>query len=445
MNSIFDKLRTRALAATLSCVVAACSDDDSNTQGNASAEERDASTHEHEHENEHDAATGGHDAATSERDAATEAPASDALYLVHSATQNTDGKRTNFFTPVSSLTNEQTLRYDTSLTLEGRSRLYAQPDIGFFALGAGEELTITRYSLNEENSFEAGSSLSLQPFGVTSMDAQAAYFVSKTKAYYKDGGQGQIIVWNPEEMAVEKTIKLPEDVRKDGYELNFSQWAARGDELYFAIGWSTEEYDRVLKGVKLVHIDTTNDEITVSDDSRCRGLNYTARVDDALYFFSDVINGFGHAVYPDEGGQAACTLRIAQGETKFDADYVGDVAGAVGEGFEATIIDVTPDGVAWMQVADLSVAPHEPGTTYNEWYDAGWSWYRAPLDSLQDAKPVSSESGAYSAFTAIDGNAFLISQSDEDYAKTTLVDLSAGDPKPGVSFQGFALDIARVR
>ena len=432
MNSIFDKLRARALATTLTGVAAACGDDDSQSKNDASAEQRDASAHDREQD-------------TAVSDASGEKTASDALYLVHSATQNTDGKRTNFFTPVSSLTDEQTLRYDSSLTLEGRSRLYAQPDIGFFALGAGEELTITRYTLTEENGFEAGSSLSLQPFGVTSMDAQAAYFVSKNKAYYKDGGQAQIVVWNPEEMAVEKTIALPGDVLKEGYEVSFSQWAARGDELYFAIGWTTEEYNRVLNGVKLVHIDTVTDEISVTDDSRCRGLNYTARVDDVLYFFSDVVNGFGHAVYADEGGQAACALRIAKGETKFDADYVGDVAGAVGKGFEATIIDVTPDGVAWLQVADLSVAPHAPGTTYNEWYDAGWSWYRAPLDSLQDAKPVSSESGAYSAFTAIDGNAFLISQSDDDYAKTTLVDLSTGEPKPGVSFQGFALDVARVR
>jgi hypothetical protein len=41
--------------------------------------------------------------------------------------------------------------------------------------------------------------------------------------------------------------------------------------------------------------------------------------------------------------------------------------------------------------------------------------------------------------------AFSACHVEQDYAKTTLVDLSSGDPMPGASFQGFALDVARVR
>ena len=53
--------------------------------------------------------------------------------------------------------------------------------------------------------------------------------------------------------------------------------------------------------------------------------------------------------------------------------------------------------------------------------------------------------GAYSgtAFTA--GSSLFISQSAADYALTTLVDVSAATPTPGLSFPGFSLDVARIR
>lgn len=417
--------------------VFACSDDDGSRGGaldssvplDATTTTPDASV-----------ADGGSDSATT-----LPPPGPNALYIVHSATQNPDGARTNYFTLTKSLTTPASLDYGKSITQQGRSRLYAQQDLGFFAIGAGETLSITRYTIGPNDTIVPGASLALQPQSVTSLGAQAVYFVSETKAYYKDSANAQILVWNPKEMTFLKKIELPADLIKKGYTLGTSQWAAADGQVYFALGWSTTTYDKVLPGTKLVRIDSATDTFTITDDARCRGLNQTASINGALYFFSDVINAFGHATYPNEGGQSACALRINAGQTGFDPSYLGDVGAGFRSDQAATVVDVTSDGTAWVQVADLNVTKHSPGTTYNEWYDKGWNWFQLPLATLKDPKPVTTKTGAYSGITATVDAEFLITEASADYGTSTLNALSSGSPKPGVTFGGFALDVARLR
>lgn len=366
------------------------------------------------------------------------------LFLVHSALETADG-RMNYFSLVESIDEAKTLDYANSLELPGRPRLYAAKGVGFFAIGNGESPVITRYEV-KDGELVAGDSLSLQPFGVTSLGAQAVLFASDTKAYYKDAGQAQIIVWNPSTMEVDKTIPLPSDVIKAEWLTSLSQWAARDGEAYFAASWMSRQYDRVAPGTVLFRLDTATDELTRHDETRCRGLSKTARVGDTLYFFSDVINALGFSSYAaDDGGQQDCILRISKDSTTFDADYVGSVSGALGDGKVGTVVTVTETGEAWVQVADLSVTPNGPGTTYNAWYSKGWSWWHLPLATLSGATQAPGEPGAYSSWTLTSGASFFVSQAGADYSLSTLVDLSSGSPKAGLSFPGFVLDVARIR
>ncbi|QSQ17553.1 MxcI [Myxococcus landrumensis] len=366
------------------------------------------------------------------------------LFLVHSAVE-TNGSRTNYFSLVDSLEQAKTLDYSKSLELPGRPRLYTAKGVGFFAIGSGESPTITRYEVRD-GAFVAGTSMSFQQLGVKRLGAQAILFVSPTKAYYKDDAQAQIIVWNPAEMRVVKAIPLPQEFIKQGYSTGLSQWVSREGEAFFAVGWSTTVFDAVLPGANLVRIDTVTDEVTWQADSRCRDLGKTARIGDTLYFFSGVINGLGYAVKGTENaGQQDCILRISPGQQRFDADYVGSVAPALGEKKVGTVIAVTDDGMAWLQVADTTITPTAPGTTYREWYYKGWSWWRVPLATLRDPVRMQGEPGAYSAFTITSGSNFFISQSASDYSLSTLMELSTDTPKPGISFPGFVLDVARIR
>ncbi|MFP2923892.1 MxcI [Pyxidicoccus sp. 3LG] len=371
-------------------------------------------------------------------------PGTEPQYLLHSAVQ-TGGTRMNYFTLVDSLDQARQLDYANSLELPGRPRLYPAQGIGFFAIGDGESPTITRYEV-QEGRLVAGRSFSLQTLGVRALGAQAVLFISPTKAYYKDDAQAQIVVWNPTEMAIVKTIQLPRELVKQGYITSLSNWASRTGEAFFTVGWTTTAYDRVLPGTVLIRIDTATDELTQVPDDRCRDILKTAKLGDTLYFFSGVINGLGHTAYSSQnGGQQDCILRIAPGQRTFDASYVGTVAPALGANKVGTVITVTEDGKAWLQVADTTITPSAPGTTYSEWYSKGWSWWSVSLESLGNAVRVQSEPGAYSGFAVSAGSSFFISQSAADYSVSTLMEQSTGAPKAGVSFPGFVLDVARIR
>lgn len=370
-------------------------------------------------------------------------PAGGPGFLLHSAVEGESG-RLNYFTPVGALSSTAAVAYDGSLELPGRARLYAEPGVGYFAIGDAEDVTLQRYEL-QQGRFVAGASLSLQAYGVSSLGAQAVLFASPTRAYYKDAGQGVLIQWNPRDMVIDGAIELPPSLARDGHVMGVSDWVRRGSEAFFAVSWSTPEYDRVLPGTTLVRLDLITNELTLLEDQRCRGLQTAVDVGGTLYFFSDVINGFGHAVYPDDAGQQDCILRILPGSVGFDPSYLGSIAGGLPPNTSGTVVAVSQDGELWAQVADLDVAPTRPGATYGEWYADGWSWWHLPLEALGPARRVDEPAGAYSGFAVTVGASLYISRTEADYSSTTLLDVSGAAPAPGLTFPGFTLDIAELR
>lgn len=366
------------------------------------------------------------------------------LYVIHSAVTQPDNSRVNYFSLVESLDEKKTLDYANALEIGNRPRLYAAP--GFLAIGAGDSPTITRYTI-ENDELVPGDSVSFLNEGVAGLGAQAVHFVSPTKAYYKDSAQAQVIVWNPSDMSIIKTIKLPESlVKKEGLTATLSAWATRAGEAYFTVSWSTPDYTKVPAGTVLARINTETDELTTTTDTRCRYLSKTANIDGTLYFFSGVINSFGFATYGEgENGQPDCFLKISPNKTTFDEGAVGSMAASFGAGRVATVIAVTDNGEIWAQVADLSITPHETTTTYQQWYSKGWSWWHLPLSTLTNAVQVAGEPGAYSGSALTFGSNFYLGRANAEYGTTTLMNMTSGTPVEGIAFQGFSLDVARVR
>lgn len=364
-------------------------------------------------------------------------------YLIHSSV-TTDAGRSNYFSLVDSVTEVAHIDYARSLELPGRPRLYPASDYGFVLIGNAEDLTLTKYEV-EDGALVAGDSLSLQAYGINALDAQAVLFLSETKAYYKDRSQMQIIVLNPQAMEVEKTIKLPEELIQDEFLNRMSEWATRDGEAYITVSWYAKNYERVEPGAVLISIDPATDTLTQTSENRCRGLVKTASYDGDLYFFSDVFNALGYTVSGDtDGGQKSCILRIKAGSKAFDPDYLGSTDGAFGANHVGTVVTVSKDGEAWAAVADTSITPSEPGTTYSQWYSKGWSWWHLPLGTLDSAVRVEGEPGGYSSKAFGLGSNFFITRAEADFSKSTLVDLSSGTPTDGLSFTGSLLDIAEI-
>lgn len=367
-----------------------------------------------------------------------------AAYLLHSAVESGDD-RLNYYSLVKDPGEAVQLDYARSLELPGRARLYAERGIGYFALGDAEDISITRYELKDDGSFVAGKKLSLQQEGVQWMETQGVLFISPTKAYYKDSSQGQIIVWNPKEMTVERSIPLPEGVMREGWETSLSLWAKRERDAFITVGWTSPDYDRVAEGTLLIRIDYETDELTVTEDDRCRSPWMTAQHDGSLYFFSEVINGFGYTLNGDAGGQKDCILRIREQDDGFDQDYVGSVAGALDDNEVGTGMAITEDGRVWYQVVDTDALGLEPGATYAEWYAKGWTWQHFDLESLSDRQKGEGEAGAYSGIAFALDAGFFITETAEDYSDTKLIKLDDGKRSEGLSFPGFALSLVQLQ
>src|SRR5262245_25851006 len=122
-------------------------------------------------------------------------PPSEQLYLLWSGTSG-DEVDSNYFTPLPSLDVGTVVDYGRALEQPGIARLYGQDGVGFFALGDGEEQSITRYELGADDAFVPGQKLSLQPFGVELLaDATSLKFISPSKAYYIDPSGLQVLIW----------------------------------------------------------------------------------------------------------------------------------------------------------------------------------------------------------------------------------------------------------
>jgi len=165
----------------------------------------------------------------------------------------------------------------------------------------------------------------------------------------------------------------------------------------------------------------------------------------ALYFFSEVINGFGYTIYGEEGGQKDCILRIREQDESFDKDYVGSVSGTLDDHEVGTGMAITEDGRLWYQVVDTDVLGLEPGATYDEWYAKGWTWQNFALESLSDRKNGEGAAGAYSGIAFALDAGFFIPETAEDYSDTKLIKVDDGKRSEGISYPGFTLSLIQLR
>lgn len=178
------------------------------------------------------------------------------------ATRIWDDSATNsYFQVLPSIDQGTAVDLKKAVEIPGSAKLYASEDIGWFAIGDTESLTISRYTLDDRGALVKGETVSLQPYGVTSL-WPTLYFVSPTKAYYPDRAGSQLIILNPTTMEILGDVKLPETVR-DGYLSHYGYTTIRrGKNLLFSVGWfDWEKKDAVLGETGLVVLDTETDKV----------------------------------------------------------------------------------------------------------------------------------------------------------------------------------------
>ncbi len=89
-------------------------------------------------------------------------------------------------------------------------------------IGSGEQPTITRYDLDKRGQARPGRDVSVANYGVTAMADDAVTFVSENNAYYADGEQNQLVLFDPKKMEVSGTIDVSA-ANRDGFQAYIAQ------------------------------------------------------------------------------------------------------------------------------------------------------------------------------------------------------------------------------
>lgn len=353
---------------------------------------------------------------------------------------------TSYFHVVGSL--EAGTEIDESRAMEqaGAAKLVALSDIGWFGLHSGEEPLVTRYTLDDHNRLVQGESMSFLNYGVEGL-WDTHYVVSATKAYYADRAGEQLIIWNPSEMRVLGTIPLPETEREGYLALYGYAPIVRGNSLLISVGWfDWEESDSVLGETGLVEIDTESDSVVGFEvDDRCGGVTQpiTLPSGDTL-LANSALAAVAHRL--DRLPTTPCALRVRDGETAFDAEYLGELDALTD--FDIVGEPIPAGGSAvFLRAFDDSLADVvEDGFTYDTTAKVAWRWLRwdVATDEVETVSELEPATGDVVWFRT-DGHVYGM-QTTETYDKSTLVDLTAaGGPEPALVAPGFLHGVARVR
>ena len=368
-------------------------------------------------------------------------------YVVSTRVFNTEVEgATSYFYVVDSLDASTVIDPSLGLEMPGSARLFANEETGWLAIGSGEDSTITRYTVGP-NGLVAGDRMNLQPYGITSHWSDDLYFVSPTKLYYPDRANEQLLIINPEEMAITGTIPLPQTTRA-GYQANYSYESINRDGLLlFTVGWFNWDDDIILGETGLVVIDTATDQVVRMDvDTRCGGITTPVNLASGdTYLVASALAAANNRL-----GRLAtepCALRVLANEDTFDASYVRRLGDLVGGALAGEPVYAGGDAL-YFRVFDESAATVESGQySWDVTGQSVWSWARWNVSEdaalPDDALAPSTADVVY--FTA-DDRTFGMESLDAEYSQTRLIELSApGGLVERLTAPGFLQGLARAR
>lgn len=343
---------------------------------------------------------------------------------------------------------------DTAAALEapGSSRFYAPPSGGFFAIGNNDDITVTRYELGEDRSFIEVGRMSFASIGVTRLQNRVV-FVDESKAYYIDETAGQLVVWNPAQLVIERTIALPpefaEGFRGHSTDMPFGRFPLVEGRLYLPVAWFSDAGTaRPVTGLAVV--DTSTDSVlSYSETDRCPAATELAFDDNGDVYYGTSVNYpfYAHANDPELRGRTrpGCILRVRAGALGFDADYSLRVTELAGDRTSMGLTDAATPGTAYVQVLDEDTLPWaaiEDEDTF--WEQPAWQWWRVNLRSgeatLDSEIPASAP---YMTSYEVDGRRYVSRQED---GSSALYELSpSGAHALAFRSVGSIRGVARIR
>jgi hypothetical protein len=219
---------------------------------------------------------------------------------------------------------------------------------GAVYIPAGSSPSISKFTTNDRNELIPAGTISFAAHGVSTIfqgPVKGRNLLSEDKAYYFDGANQQVIVWNPSTMELTGTVIDLSSVlgeieeQNPGYvadiQGNFSG-RQRGDRLFVPVRWSywtaPAGTPQFLPLAGMLVIDTERDEVVrLLTDDRLADTIYTVMPRDSedIYLFTGALGVSAHAV--TGLGRPGGALVVRNGEERFDPDFYIDLEEVVGD------------------------------------------------------------------------------------------------------------------
>lgn len=373
---------------------------------------------------------------------------SESLYAVFWRVNTPDG-RIHYTSLVEDL-ESGVLDAGKALEKAGNARFFA-PEAGkYFVIGDPGDYILTRYDIADDNQIVEGGRFSMANEGITDLQNRSI-FLSETKAYYIDYTQGQIIVWNPEEMSITKAFDLPEQL-KDGYQgywvaMPIGRFQLVDNRLYIPAGWINWDDETYLDKTGLAIIDIENDAlISYTEDDRC-----PMAVNPAILENGDAYYGVSYylpfATTAREIEDCGCILKVEAGANGFDKAYDPNYMNQI-DGYKVglSLANSPKKDHGYVRVLDPSKLEWSPELDGKDYYGLNWFTYEInlPTNKIVGKTDLPYAASYVDSPYVLDGDDFSSIQKED--GTTVLIKYAPdGSYTEGLSIPGTLLGLYKVR
>jgi hypothetical protein len=301
--------------------------------------------------------------------------ANGSVYVVFSTIDTPDG-RSGYVVTTPSIEGDVPIDVARGIEVPGGGQVYAPAGGGYVLVGSDEAPTFTRYELDAAGNLQPGPSLSFANLGVDTV-WRHMIFVNESQAYFLDLTQRQVIRFNPATMLLERAIPV-DDFACEEVQTEFGEPIRRDDGYYFPR--SCWDLDITSSGASLVHLDPVTDEVTVSHDERCMGMQFGFMAESGnAYWFSDHDASMEWSVQR-RAAPHDCSLRLRAGESSFDDEWELDLTNRTGG--RSAVASVAAGGSrVWVKVFEPAAVEEAVPVREIDYTLKAWRWGTLDVES----------------------------------------------------------------
>ena len=376
-------------------------------------------------------------------------PDSEEPFYVISNTLSTTDNVTTYLTTVSSLEDPSiNVELGDHLEFSGRGKVYGLTGELTVYLSSLDEPTFTEVKFDENGSPTIGRKISFANLGVAQTFSGLNVFFSPTKAYHVNSESLEIIVWNPQEMIIEKTF--PSGLSSEaGFSLVLLNKPIVVNNKLILVANKFNEDLLAVNGSILTVINMGDDSVLSSEEDS-RGAALLIATEDGtgdIYFSSNWLAAASHFLY-GELAAAPVMLRIKVGETRFDPDWSRTLTEDLGTTIWMGAIPAPDGGMFFQSIEEDNSEVLTAKDDDNVWAvrnSRPWKWHVA-TSGEGDTEPITNDDLDFPVSLApinVDGKDYFLQYDGKISILTTLS--TSNQLINGTEIPGLASNILKIR